>query len=109
MKLVVKFSSEEAEVLAEFQQAINSHGTILSLEDICKQAVFYAINDSRRRAQEMAASVAQDIASKSGVTDGNTVSGNTEGDTNTALVSEVTNTNLDAESASSGDQVTSTT
>jgi len=102
---MLKFNDAEREVLTEFQQAINSHGTILSLEDICRQAIFYAINDSRRRAQELAVSAAQDIASSQsqGNTDGNTTSGNTEGDNTETLVSETPNPSMDAQQETSGD------
>lgn len=51
LKLVLKFDDAEREALLVFQEAINSQGPTMSLEQVCKQAIYYAISDSYKRAR----------------------------------------------------------
>lgn len=59
MKLTIKFSDEEREGLLEFQELLNRTEDVqknpklyLSIEQVVKQATFWAINESYRRGYE---------------------------------------------------------
>jgi hypothetical protein len=76
LKLVLKFSDAERQALLEFQNILNVEGQpVLSLEQICRQSIFWAVNESHRRARELA---------KREKVDGKADEGNTPGDSQQA-------------------------
>ena len=68
LKLRLVFDDDERQALIEFQDQINAHGPTLTLEEIGKRAIFYAVMDSRRRAQELVNEAAKQKENLSGIT-----------------------------------------
>ncbi len=101
LKLILKFSDEEAASLNRFQEAINSHGQVLSMETLCRQAIFLAISESYRKADEYQRALNEKAKAKKESTDGVTPSRDTEGTTAEVQLGVSPNTSILAEADTS--------
>lgn len=110
-KLRVWFDPAEYAALLDFQTLLNQSAgeefRELNLSRICKQAIFYAIDDAKRRGREMAANHAAAIAARE-ANDGREDSTVSSGNTETSSSSEAANTNSLADQTQSGDPATAT-
>lgn len=80
LKLTLTFNDLERRALLEFQRVINQPGQdVLSLEHICRQAIFLSIQESYRRALN---------SGQMEKSNGKSSEGDTQGDTQSASVSE---------------------
>jgi len=68
----MKFNSKEREHIVKFAEEIG-----LSVDDFCKRAVFYSINDAYRRADMLVAQQSQE--KENGITQHDSSSGNSDG------------------------------
>lgn len=92
------FTGEQYRVLEEFQKMINAGQTgSLNMSKLCRQAVFYAISDSRKRAAEELAIQKQELEN------GNATTGDTGSNTAETPTSPSTNPDTLANTEASGD------
>lgn len=103
LKLKLVFSEEERDALMDFQSLLNEHGTPLSIEQVCRQAIFYSISDSRRRAEA--------AYNKAGSEQqhGKSENRNVTGDSSSASGSEAPGAGVVAETQASGDTTPAST
>lgn len=78
LRVELTFDKEETDALLRFQKVINSSGSVMSIEQLCKQAVFFSVNESYARAAALDKEAKLRLQEK---TNGKSESGNTEGNT----------------------------
>lgn len=93
-RVEIPFDGAEWRALMEFQSVINSYGTPMSIEQLCKQSIFWAISESFKRGQELA-----EKEKGNGVTSDR----DTTGDTSPASASQATSADMVASTQASGD------
>lgn len=106
LKIVLKFTDEERKGLLDFQEVLNNTEDVktgkvpaMSLEQMCRQAIFYSINDAYRRGRAME-------LEQQKVNNGISTEANTAGTDTEISSSSDANTNPLANSQASGDPST---